>query len=93
MLLSLVSVREKLHSTFMLPSDQPLVRRRNAWHFPDEVVPGGYLLNPHIGLQPSGGRYTRGVPDGPRGGAGVGKHAGPGKSSGTAPAGARGGGG
>ena len=51
------SYRRQLHGNFALPTDRPLLRKACRYTFPEDVSTGGYLLNPHIGLAPSGGKY------------------------------------
>ncbi|XP_033632362.1 ufm1-specific protease 2-like [Asterias rubens] len=46
--------RRELHSQFLLPLDRPIFRRANAYSYPGSGKDGGYLINTHIGLAPSG---------------------------------------
>ncbi|XP_038055556.1 ufm1-specific protease 2-like [Patiria miniata] len=50
----LESARRSLHNRFLLPWDRPVFRRANAYSFPTTAKNGGYLMNTHIGLPPSG---------------------------------------
>ncbi|XP_071477902.1 ufm1-specific protease 2-like [Diadema antillarum] len=51
---SLVSTRQSLHQQFILPLDRPLLRRCNAFVFPEDSKSRVYLMNTHVGLSPSG---------------------------------------
>ncbi|XP_076446433.1 ufm1-specific protease 2-like [Babylonia areolata] len=54
------SRRKCLHQKMCLGLDRPMFRRGNARLFPGQLVAGGYLINPHIGLPPS--RVSGGTP-------------------------------
>lgn len=46
----LETIRRKLHERLLLPEDRPLLRRTNAYRFPEDKTRSTHLLNPHEGL-------------------------------------------
>ncbi|XP_066288076.1 ufm1-specific protease 2-like [Branchiostoma lanceolatum] len=48
--------RKDLHQRFSLPADRPLLRRQNAYVFPEDQHGDIFLTNPHEGLPPSGAK-------------------------------------
>ena len=51
-------IRQQIHKQFILPTDRPLVRRTNAYRFPNDQRGDVYLTNTHVGLSPSGGKVV-----------------------------------
>ncbi|KAL5012831.1 hypothetical protein ScPMuIL_011382 [Solemya velum] len=46
--------RKKLHETLCLSLERPSFKRANVYRFPEDRLGESYLINPHVGLNPSG---------------------------------------